>query len=136
MDSEQLEEYLKGTYIPLDCHFIVARATETGAVIFTEVYHIGRNERLQKLKLGEWDLERGPRWTNMSFYTRRRDLQGVTIKAAVISDVSMINVFRCPVFHGKMCSYVARKTIRWFFDGKILRIAKQTHTHRNKDIFI
>jgi hypothetical protein len=91
MDSEQLEEYLNGTYIPLDCHFIVARPTGTGAVIFTEVYHIGRNQRLQTLKLGKWDLERGPSWTNMSFYSRRRDLQGVTINAAVISDVSIIN---------------------------------------------
>jgi hypothetical protein len=99
MDSNQLEENLNGTYIPLDCHFIVARATGKGAVIFTEVYHIGRNQRLQKLKLGEWDPERGPKWTNMPFYTRRRDLQGVTINAAVISDVSMINVFRDPVFH-------------------------------------
>jgi hypothetical protein len=89
MDSEQLEEYLNGTYIPLDCHFIVARPAEMGAVIFTEVYHIKRNQSLQKLKLGEWDLERGPSWTNMSFYTRRGDLQGATINAAVISDVSI-----------------------------------------------
>jgi hypothetical protein len=92
MDSERLEEYLNGTYIPLDCQYILAQPTEKGAVIFTEVYHIGRNHRLQKLKLGEWDPERGPSWTNMSFYMRRRDLQGVTINAAVIADVSMISV--------------------------------------------
>jgi hypothetical protein len=90
--SERLDESLKGTYIPLDCHFVVARSTDTGTVTFTEVYHIGRNHRLQELRLGEWDPARGPSWTNVSFYRRRRDLQGVTIKAAVISDVSMISV--------------------------------------------
>jgi hypothetical protein len=92
MDAELLEQHLDGTYIPLDCQYIVARPTEKGAVIFTEVYHIGRKHRLQQLKLGEWDPERGPSWTNVSFYTRRRDLHGVTIKAAVISDVSMISI--------------------------------------------
>jgi hypothetical protein len=89
MDSEQLEEYFNGTYIPLDCHFIVAQPKGTDAVIFTEVYHIRRDQRLQKLKLGEWDLDKGPIWTNMSFYMRRRDLQGATINTAVISDVSI-----------------------------------------------
>ncbi|PNF16858.1 hypothetical protein B7P43_G06079 [Cryptotermes secundus] len=95
MDSEQLDEYLNGTYIPLDCHFIVARPTESGTVIFTEVYHIRRNQRLQKLNLGEWHHERGPSWTNISFYTRRSDLQGATLNAAVISGaICRITEFR------------------------------------------
>jgi hypothetical protein len=88
IDSDQMEVYLTGSYIPLDCLFIVAAPTETRSVTFTEVYHIRRNHRLQKIRLGEWHPERGPSWTNVSFYTRRRDLQGVMINAAVISDVS------------------------------------------------
>jgi hypothetical protein len=88
MDSAQTEAYLTGSYIPLDCQFIVATPTESGSVVFTEVYHIRRNHRLQTVKLGEWHPASGPGWTNLSFYTRRRDLQGVTINAAVISDVS------------------------------------------------
>jgi hypothetical protein len=88
MDSDQTEVYLRGSYIPLDCQFIVAALTNTGSVMFTELYHIRRDHNLQTFKLGEWHPERGPRWTNMSFYTRRRDLQGVTINTAIISDVS------------------------------------------------
>lgn len=88
MDSKDLEKYFDGIYIPLDCQFIVAHPTEQNAVIFTEVYHIRRNDRLQMLKLGEWDHENGHSWANASFYSRRSDLQGVTINAAVISDVS------------------------------------------------
>jgi hypothetical protein len=88
MDSTEMEVYLRGSYIPLDCHFIVATPTNRGSVVFTEVYHIRRNHRLQTTKLGEWHSASGPGWTNLSFYTRRRDLHGVTINTAVISDVS------------------------------------------------
>ena len=88
IDSTQTEVYLTGSYIPLDCQFIVAAPTESGSVVFTEVYHIRRNHRLQAVKLGQWHPASGPGWTNLPFYTRRRDLQGVTINAAVISDVS------------------------------------------------
>jgi len=88
VDSTQTKVYLRGSYIPLDCQFIVAAPTGSGSVVFTEVYHIRRNHRLQTIKLGEWHPASGPGWTNLSFYARRRDLQGVTINAAVISDVS------------------------------------------------
>jgi hypothetical protein len=88
IDSAQTEIYLRGSYIPLDCQFIVAVPTGTGTVVLTEVYHIRRNHRLQTVKLGEWHPESGPGWTNLSFYSRRRNLHGVRIKAAVISDVS------------------------------------------------
>jgi predicted small metal-binding protein len=88
MDSSQMDVYMRGSYIPLDCHFIVAAHTEAGSVVFTEVYHIRRYHGLQTIKLGEWHPASGPGWTNLSFYNRRRDLQGVAINAAVISDVS------------------------------------------------
>jgi hypothetical protein len=101
MEPKQLDGYFNKTYVPLDCHFIVAQPTESGAVTFTEVYHIRRNHGLQKFRLGEWDPERGPAWTNTSFYTRRGDLQGVRIKAAVISDVRMINLL-----HGLFVVYL------------------------------
>lgn len=101
MESKQLEGYFSKIYVPLDCHFIAAQPSETGAITFTEVYHIGKNHRLQKFKLGEWDPEKGPAWTNTSFYTRRGDLQGVSIKAAVIPDVSISNLLHGGVFHEK-----------------------------------
>jgi hypothetical protein len=88
MDSTQTEVYLRGSYIPLDCQFIMAVPIVSGSVVFTEVYHIRRDHRLQTVKLGEWHPASGPGWTNLSFYNRRRDLQGVAINAAVISDVS------------------------------------------------
>jgi hypothetical protein len=126
MDSELPEEYLDGTYIPLDCQYIVALPTEKGAVIFTEVYHIGRKHRLQKLNLGEWDPQRGPSWTNVSFYTRRRDLHGVKIKAAVIADVSMISVG--PVFHGKHLPLRSWEKDSCFCD-RCKDTVNCTHTH-------
>jgi hypothetical protein len=60
----------------------------SGSVVFSEVYHIRGDHRLTTVKLGEWHPASGPVWTNLSFYNRRRDLQGVAINAAVISDVS------------------------------------------------
>lgn len=99
MESKQLEEYFSIMYVPLDCHFIVAQPTETGAVTFTEVYHIRKNQRMQTFKVGEWNPERGSAWTNTSFYKRRGDLQGVSINTAVISDVSMNDLPLGGLFH-------------------------------------
>lgn len=113
MNLEQVEEYFGKMYVPLDCQFIVAQPGENGAVTFTEVYHIGKNQRLMTFKLGEWVPKRGSVWTNTTFYTRRGDLQGVSINAAVISDVSMSNLLHSGVFHKKAGKYLTGQEISY-----------------------
>ncbi|PSN40739.1 hypothetical protein C0J52_16799 [Blattella germanica] len=92
MDSQPLENYFEGIYIPLDSQFIVARHFER-TITFTEVYRVGKMEPLRTNNVGEWrSSDKGPRWTTLTFYSRRGDLQGVRVKAAVISDGAICNI--------------------------------------------
>jgi hypothetical protein len=88
-DSESLEEFFRDVYIPLDCQFLVAHPQDTDVVI-REVYHVARNFPLTKNYFGIWSQERGIAVTTISFFERRNDLQGMTMKAATMTVSNVI----------------------------------------------
>lgn len=70
--------FLTNICIPLDSPFLLAEEVNTG-VSLAEVYHVHLTRPLQKYQVADWNSVRGIVW----FVNRRRkNLQGVTVKAA------------------------------------------------------
>jgi hypothetical protein len=97
--ATSLEELFIDIHIPFDCEFLVAENLglmdeEHLEVTLTKVYHVHLSGPLQKYQVGTWSSGAGIIWSAVPFYQRRGDLQGVTIKAAIVADVSvLINPF-------------------------------------------
>ena len=88
-----LDKFFAQIYIPIDCEFLVAQrsfGTDGQGVQFkiTEVYYVHPSRALQINHAGNWSSSNGLTWTNIPFYYRRRDLQGIMLKGAFIPDVS------------------------------------------------
>jgi hypothetical protein len=69
--------------IPLDSPFLLAEEVNTG-VSLAEVYRFHLTRPLQKYQVADWNSDRGIVWF---VNQRRRNLQGVTIKAAYRTQV-------------------------------------------------
>ena len=70
--------FLTNIRIPLDSPFLVAEEVNK-RVSLAEVYHVHLTRPLQKYQVADWNSVRGIVWF---VNRRRRNLQGVTIKAA------------------------------------------------------
>ena len=75
--------FLTNIRIPPDSPFLLAEEVNTG-VSLAEVYHVHLTRPLQKDQVADWNSVRGIVWF---FNRRRRNLQGVTIKAAYRNQV-------------------------------------------------
>jgi hypothetical protein len=86
-----LEEFFADIYIPLDCEFLVAqrsgRTEEEREVSLTEVYNLHPSRQVQTNIVAKWSSKHGHKWSENSFFERRRDLRGITLKSAMIHDV-------------------------------------------------
>jgi hypothetical protein len=85
-------EGFETVYIPFDCDFLVAHGPNemtTGRleVPVLEVYHIVPQGSLQIHRIGVWMGSDGFTWASSSYFGRRGNLHGVTIKAAVYPQV-------------------------------------------------
>ena len=93
-----LEDFFTYIHVPLDCKFLVAQNSnvegeEYVEVAFTEVYRVRPSLPLQKHRVGNWSSSTGVVWSAVPFYERRKDLQGITINAALTEDVSILLKF-------------------------------------------
>ncbi|XP_068082899.1 uncharacterized protein [Anabrus simplex] len=79
LEDERLEEVLFGVDIPFDREFLVAEKCRSGNTI-SEVYRTSRSQPLQIFHYGNWS---GP-WPGLNLYERRRDLQGITLRATAM----------------------------------------------------
>jgi hypothetical protein len=87
-----MDDFFRGIYIPLDCEFLVAHLQHTD-VIISEVYRLDRDLPLSRIYLGTWRQDVGITLTNISFFERRNDLQGIVMKVASMT-VSKANQMR------------------------------------------
>jgi hypothetical protein len=81
--------FLSNIPIPLESPFLLAEEVNTG-VSLAEVYHVHLTRPLQKYKVADWNSVRGIVWF---VNRRRRDLQGVTIRAAYRKQVIYVVTF-------------------------------------------
>jgi hypothetical protein len=80
-----LEELFANIYIPFDCEFIVAQWSVTNTeVSLTEIYRVLYNIPLQTFRTANWTSTGGFSWSTAPFVLRRGNLQGISIKAAVV----------------------------------------------------
>jgi hypothetical protein len=91
-----LEELFIDIHIPFDCEFLVAENSSVMdedylEVTLTEVYHVHLSGPLQKYRVGTWRSGAGITWSTAPFYQRRGDLQGMTMKAAIVADVGVLS---------------------------------------------
>jgi hypothetical protein len=83
--SVLLEDFLLDVYIPLDCEFLVIqRSVQVPATYVTETYRITHNSSLQTFCVARFTPGTGFSWSSLPFSVRRKDLQGLAIKATVI----------------------------------------------------
>jgi hypothetical protein len=86
-----LEEFFADIYIKLDCEFLVAqrsgRAGEEDEVSLTEVYNLHPSRQVETNIVAIWSPKDGLRWSQVSFFERRGDLRGISLKSAMIYDV-------------------------------------------------
>jgi hypothetical protein len=93
LDPEiSVEKFFADIHIPFDCEFLVGEIlNEAGPgdmdVSLTEVYRVQTTQGLQKYRAGTWSFGTGLAWSTVPFYQRRSDLQGITIRAAIVADV-------------------------------------------------
>jgi hypothetical protein len=88
-DTEPMDDFFRGIYIPLDCEFLVAHHQHND-VIISEVYHLNRELPLNRNYFGRWRQDVGITLTNISVFERRNDLQGIVMKVASMT-VSKVN---------------------------------------------
>jgi len=103
-----LDTFFTQIHIPIDCEVLVAQrcfGTDEEWVEFkiTEVYHLHPTRALQMHRVGSWSSGNGLTWTNIPFYYRRRDLQGIVLKGAFIPDVS--NIDNVSLFPCMLCQH-------------------------------
>ncbi|XP_033609385.1 probable glutamate receptor isoform X2 [Cryptotermes secundus] len=89
-----LKEFFADVYIPLDCEFLVAQRSgwtgEEPEVSLTEVYNLHSSRQVQTNLIAKWSSKDGLKWSETSFFERRGDLHGISLKSAMIHDPPFI----------------------------------------------
>ncbi|PSN41923.1 hypothetical protein C0J52_06811, partial [Blattella germanica] len=71
--------------IPYDCQFLVAQPRDN-YIILTELYRVATNFSLQSNHYGYWTPEEGLTWPELTYYQRRSNLFGMTMKIGVTQE--------------------------------------------------
>jgi len=79
--NTSLEQFFTNINIPFDCQFLVAQPQSDHVVLLTEVYRVSPTLPLQTYRFGKWTTGGGLTWPSQGFYTRRKNLKGLTIQA-------------------------------------------------------
>ena len=80
--SVLLEHLFADIYIPFDCEFLVAREDPKGGFSLFEVYRANRTAPLQSHLLAVGSQQSSLSWDMRSFYERRKNLFGATLRVA------------------------------------------------------
>ena len=82
MDTNiSLEQFFTDINIPFDSQFLVAQPQSDQVVVLTEVYRVSPTLPLQTYRFGNWTAGGGLTWPSQGFYTRRKNVNGLTIQA-------------------------------------------------------
>lgn len=84
-DTTSPKEFLTDTHVPFDCEFLVALrlvGKTEAKVLLTEVYHVHPTLPLREYPVAKWSSSSGIVWFNTPTTQGRRNLHGITIKAA------------------------------------------------------
>ncbi|XP_021934649.1 glutamate receptor ionotropic, delta-2-like [Zootermopsis nevadensis] len=96
-DTTSPKEFLTDTHVPFDCEFLVALRlvgkTEE-KVLLTEVYHVHPTLPLREYPVAKWSSSSGIVWFNTPTTQGRRNLHGITIKAAFRKQVPHLKFTR------------------------------------------
>ena len=76
-----LEQFFTDINIPFDCQFLVAQPQSDHVVVLTEVYGVSPTLTLQTYRFANWTAGGGLTWPSQGLYTRRKNLNGLTIQA-------------------------------------------------------
>jgi hypothetical protein len=100
LEEKSVKDVFETVYIPFDCDFLVAQGPMGDSeVSLLEVYHVVPEGSLQINRIGAWRYSQGFTWSSSSYFKRRGNLHGVTIKAAVYPQVrsfsKLSKVFPC-----------------------------------------
>jgi hypothetical protein len=79
--NTSLEQFFTDINIPFDCQFLVAQPQSDHVVLLTEVYRVSPTLPLQTYRFGNWTAGGGHTWPSQDFYTRRKNLNGLTTQA-------------------------------------------------------
>jgi hypothetical protein len=80
-----LEQFFTDINIPLDTQFLVAQHQSDHVVVLTEVYRVSPTLPLQTYRFGNWTAGGGLTWPSQGLYTRRKNLNGLTIQATYLN---------------------------------------------------
>jgi hypothetical protein len=83
--NTSLEQFFTDINIPFDCQFLVAQPQSDHVVVLSEVYRVNPTLPLQTSRFGKWTAGGGLTWPSQDFYTRRKNLKGVTIQATKLN---------------------------------------------------
>jgi hypothetical protein len=84
LDTTPLDEFFRGIYIPFDSEFLVVQPANDDAAVLTEVYRISASLPLQTHPFGTWSPGDGLTCSDVSFYQRRDNLQGLVLRTAFV----------------------------------------------------
>jgi hypothetical protein len=83
--STSIEEFFTDIYVPFDSEFLVVQwSAESAQVSLNELYHVLYTRPLQTFCVANWTYSGGFSWSSVPLFARRKDLQGIAIKGAVI----------------------------------------------------
>ena len=77
--NTSLEQFFNDINIPFDCEFLVAQPQSDHVVVLTEVYRVSPTLPLQTHHFGKWTAGGGLTWPSQGLYSRRKNLNGLTI---------------------------------------------------------
>jgi hypothetical protein len=126
LEAENVNDFLEDLYIPFDCDFLVAQgvtgmATADLEVLLLEVYHIEANSRLQANRVGIWKYDHSLTWSSIPYFKRRGNLRGITLRAAVYSQVRQVLV-HCNSEHFRSTTSLLNISILFHRNLKIANI--------------
>jgi hypothetical protein len=80
-----MEQFFTDINIPFDCQFLVAQPQSDHVVMLTEVYRVSPAMPLQIYRFGNWTAGGDLTWPSEGLYSRRNNLEGLTIEATHLS---------------------------------------------------
>ena len=107
LDTQLLDQFFSSVHIPFDCEFLVVQPAREDAAVLTEVYRVTPSFTLQKYPLGTWSQRHGLNFTNISFYQRRDNFQGIALKTAFLK----VSIFTSSFTNTSYKIYVFRRFV-------------------------
>ncbi|XP_034940793.1 uncharacterized protein [Chelonus insularis] len=84
-----INKLFKNFYIPVNCKFMVSKKhiNKTNSELITEAYYLGNSPGLKLQAFGIWDSSDGLIPQKLSFFQRRKNLQGLKLRAVAATSI-------------------------------------------------